>query len=65
MITPDIPDLSGLESSIQELNFKLDVTNAYLNYIFCGLIWVIILMVCTMLFRLLHNTLFKKNDFLN
>lgn len=62
VITPDVPDITELEVLTQELIDTLSITNSYLNYIFCALIWVIIFIVAITLFKLLHRTLFKRND---
>ena len=62
VVTPDVPDLTQLEGLTQELIDTLSITNSYLNYIFCAIIWVIILIVLITLFKLLHRTLFMRND---
>lgn len=65
VVTPDVPDITELEGLTQELINTLSVTNCYLNYIFCALIWVIIFIVVIALYKLLHRTLFMRNDMLN
>ena len=65
VVTPDAPDLTQLEGLTEELIDTLSITNCYLNYIFCAIIWVIILIVVITLFKLLHRTLFMRNDLLD
>lgn len=69
-ISPAVPtiDPDFLIDTVDKLDLlleQLEVTNTYLSYIFSTLLWVIILMVFYMLFKFLHRTLFRKNDFLN
>ena len=65
VVTPDVPDLTQLEGLTEELIDTLSITNSFLNYIFCAIIWVIILLVVVALYKLLHRTLFMRNDFLD
>ena len=65
VVTPDVPDLTQLEGLTEELIEMLSITNCYLNYIFCAMIWVIILIVVVALYKLLHKTFFMRNDFLD
>lgn len=63
VVTPAVPsdvDLSSLEMAIQSLSEQQTITNVYLNYIFCILIVLLILGICVVLWRLIYNTLFKK-----
>lgn len=68
VVSPAVPsdvDLSSLETAIQTLSEQQIITNTYLNYIFCALIWIIILFIACALYKLLYNTLFMRTDFLN
>lgn len=65
VLTPAVPsdvdiDLTGLEYSIQLLSEQQTITNTYLNYIFCILLVVLVLGISAVLWRLIYNTLFKK-----
>lgn len=66
-ITPSVPtdinidvDFSTLESTMMELCEQTVITNTYLNYIFCILLLVLVLGISMVLWRLIYNTLFKK-----
>ncbi len=68
VVSPAVPsdvDISGLTTAIQTLSEQQTIANMYLNYIFSALLWIIIIIVACVLFKVLHNTLFVRNDFLN
>lgn len=67
IVSPAVPsdvnvdiDLSSLESAIQALSEQQSITNTYLNYIFCILLVLLVLGISMILWRLIYNTLFKK-----
>ena len=62
IITPDIPnDFLSIEY-IQEIVTTLEITNCYLNYIFCALVWLIIIIVVFALYKLFYKILFGSSD---
>lgn len=66
VVTPDVPVSTEMCGElIQELINSVEITNCYLNYIFCALIWVIILTVLLILFKLLYRILFGRNDLID
>ena len=71
-ITPSTPtvdidgvDLTELESTVADISNQLIEANIYLAYQFSFNILVITFAVFIIVYKFLHTTFFKRNDFLN